>query len=162
LFLCVLKVGSVMFGSGYVLLAFLRADLAERWQWLTETQLLDAIAVGHFTPGPLPGCCCGDGRWLRKDFISQRRSWSPRFTGVDRTVVVGQVQPAPTSLFWRPRKVLSAAASKRLMIRSQVIVPWAEGLHTRPGIGVAGWGADPDSRRALARAGVKARRSSLR
>jgi chromate transporter len=47
------KVGSVLFGSGYVLLAFLRADLVERWQWLTETQLLDAIAVGQFTPGPV-------------------------------------------------------------------------------------------------------------
>lgn len=48
-----LKVGSVMFGSGYVLLAFLRADLVERWQWLNESQLMDAIAVGQFTPGPL-------------------------------------------------------------------------------------------------------------
>lgn len=48
-----LKVGSVLFGSGYVLLAFLRADLVERWGWLTEGQLLDAIAVGQFTPGPL-------------------------------------------------------------------------------------------------------------
>jgi chromate transporter len=47
------KVGSVLYGSGYVLLAFLRADLVERWQWLTEAQLLDAIAVGQFTPGPV-------------------------------------------------------------------------------------------------------------
>ncbi len=48
-----LKVGSVMFGSGYVLLAFLRADLVEHWHWLTESQLLDAVSVGQFTPGPL-------------------------------------------------------------------------------------------------------------
>ena len=48
-----LKVGSVLFGSGYVLLAFLRADLVDRWHWLTESQLLDAIAVGQFTPGPV-------------------------------------------------------------------------------------------------------------
>lgn len=47
------KVGSVLFGSGYVLLAFLRADLVERWGWLTEAQLLDAIAVGQVTPGPV-------------------------------------------------------------------------------------------------------------
>jgi chromate transporter len=53
LFLFFLKVGSVLFGSGYVLLAFLRADLVERWQWLSEQQLLDAIAVGQVTPGPL-------------------------------------------------------------------------------------------------------------
>lgn len=48
-----LKVGSILFGSGYVLLAFLKADLVDRWHWLTETQLLDAIAVGQITPGPL-------------------------------------------------------------------------------------------------------------
>lgn len=53
LFLFFLKVGSVLFGSGYVLLAFLRADLVERWHWITESQLLDAIAVGQFTPGPV-------------------------------------------------------------------------------------------------------------
>jgi len=48
-----LKIGSVLFGSGYVLLAFLRADLVERWHWLTDRQLLDAIAIGQFTPGPV-------------------------------------------------------------------------------------------------------------
>lgn len=48
-----LKVGAVLYGSGYVLLAFLRADLVERWSWLTETQLLDAIAIGQILPGPL-------------------------------------------------------------------------------------------------------------
>ena len=53
LFLFFLKVGSILFGSGYVLLAFLRADLVDRWHWLTEGQLLDAIAVGQFTPGPV-------------------------------------------------------------------------------------------------------------
>lgn len=53
LFFFFLKVGAVLFGSGYVLLAFLRADLVEHWGWLTENQLLDAIAVGQFTPGPL-------------------------------------------------------------------------------------------------------------
>src|SRR2546430_9751763 len=47
------KVGSVLFGSGYVLLAFLRADLVQRFHWLTERQLLDAVAVGQVTPGPL-------------------------------------------------------------------------------------------------------------
>jgi chromate transporter len=48
-----LKVGSVLFGSGYVLAAFLRRDLVERWGWLTDRQLLDAIAVGQVTPGPV-------------------------------------------------------------------------------------------------------------
>jgi chromate transporter len=53
LFLFFVKVGSVLFGSGYVLLAFLRADLVDRWHWLTEAQLLDAVAVGQVTPGPV-------------------------------------------------------------------------------------------------------------
>jgi chromate transporter len=48
-----LKVGSILFGSGYVLLAFLRADLVQRWGWLSDQQLIDAIAVGQFTPGPV-------------------------------------------------------------------------------------------------------------
>ncbi|MBN9519268.1 chromate efflux transporter [bacterium] len=48
-----LKVGAVLFGSGYVLLAYLRADLVERRGWLTEGQLLDAVAVGQVTPGPV-------------------------------------------------------------------------------------------------------------
>lgn len=52
-FLVFLKIGAVLFGSGYVLLAFLRADLVERLGWLTERQLLDAVAVGQVTPGPL-------------------------------------------------------------------------------------------------------------
>ena len=53
LFLVFLKAGALLFGSGYVLLAFLRADLVTRLHWLTERQLLDAIAVGQVTPGPV-------------------------------------------------------------------------------------------------------------
>jgi chromate transporter len=47
------KIGAVLFGSGYVLLAFLRSDLVDRLHWLTESQLLDAVAVGQITPGPV-------------------------------------------------------------------------------------------------------------
>lgn len=47
------KTGALLFGSGYVLLAFLRADLVQRLGWLTEQQLLDAVAVGQVTPGPV-------------------------------------------------------------------------------------------------------------
>ncbi|MBW7881481.1 MAG: chromate efflux transporter [Caldilineaceae bacterium] len=53
LFLIFLKVGAVLYGSGYVLLAFLRNDLVLRLQWLTDQQLLDAVAIGQFTPGPV-------------------------------------------------------------------------------------------------------------
>jgi chromate transporter len=53
LFLVFLKIGSILYGSGYVLLAFLRSDLVERLGWMTESQLLDAVAVGQVTPGPV-------------------------------------------------------------------------------------------------------------
>jgi chromate transporter len=53
LFLVFLKTGAVVFGSGYVLLAFLRADLVVHHGWLTDGQLLDSIAVGQVTPGPV-------------------------------------------------------------------------------------------------------------
>lgn len=48
-----LKIGSVLFGSGYVLVALLRSELVDGLGWLTERQLLDAVAVGQATPGPL-------------------------------------------------------------------------------------------------------------
>jgi chromate transporter len=53
LFLTFLKIGSVLYGSGYVLIAFLHTDLVTRFGWLTDRQLLDAIAIGQVTPGPL-------------------------------------------------------------------------------------------------------------
>lgn len=48
-----LKIGSVLFGSGYVLLAFLQSELVDQRMWLTQKQLLDAITVGQITPGPV-------------------------------------------------------------------------------------------------------------
>ena len=53
LFLSFLKIGSVVFGSGYVLLAFLQSEFVDHLHWLTYQQLLDAVAVGQFTPGPV-------------------------------------------------------------------------------------------------------------
>lgn len=53
IFLKFLKFGAVVFGSGYVLVAFLRTELVDRAHWLTEAQLLDAVAVGQVTPGPV-------------------------------------------------------------------------------------------------------------
>jgi chromate transporter len=53
LFLSFLKIGAVVFGSGYVLLAFLRTEFISHLHWLSEKQLIDAIAVGQFTPGPV-------------------------------------------------------------------------------------------------------------
>jgi len=53
LFVTFFKIGAVLYGSGYVLLAFLRADFVVRFGWLTDPQLLDAVAIGQMTPGPL-------------------------------------------------------------------------------------------------------------
>ena len=53
LFLTMLKIGSVLFGSGYVLLAFLEGDFVDRLGWVTQQQLIDAVSIGQVTPGPL-------------------------------------------------------------------------------------------------------------
>ncbi|MFO0616962.1 MAG: chromate efflux transporter [Polyangiaceae bacterium] len=53
IFVVFAKIGSVLFGSGYVLLAFLRSDLVQRLGWITEGQLMDAVTVGQITPGPV-------------------------------------------------------------------------------------------------------------
>ncbi|MCB1047638.1 MAG: chromate efflux transporter [Calditrichaeota bacterium] len=53
LFLSFLKIGAVLYGSGYVLLAFLRAEFVIRLGWLSDAQLLDAVTIGQLTPGPV-------------------------------------------------------------------------------------------------------------
>jgi chromate transporter len=53
LFLDFLKIGATLYGSGYVLLAYLRADFVQELGWLTDQQLIDAIAIGQVTPGPV-------------------------------------------------------------------------------------------------------------
>lgn len=53
LFFTFLKIGAVLYGSGYVLLAFLRADFVVRLGWLTDKQMIDAVAIGQVTPGPV-------------------------------------------------------------------------------------------------------------
>ncbi len=53
LFLTFLKIGAVLYGSGYVLLAFIEGDFVNRLGWLTKQELLDAVAIGQFTPGPV-------------------------------------------------------------------------------------------------------------
>lgn len=53
LFWIFFKIGSVLFGSGYVLLSFLKTEFIDRRGWISHAQLMDAITVGQFTPGPV-------------------------------------------------------------------------------------------------------------
>ena len=53
LFLTMLKIGSILYGGGYVLLAYFNADFIERFGWLTTQQLIDAVTIGQLTPGPI-------------------------------------------------------------------------------------------------------------
>lgn len=53
LFATMLKIGAVLYGSGYVLFAFLRGNFVERLGWITEQQLIDAVSIGQITPGPV-------------------------------------------------------------------------------------------------------------
>jgi chromate transporter len=53
LFLFFLKIGCVLYGSGYVLVAYLQGGLVDTRHWITQSQLIDAIAIGQFTPGPV-------------------------------------------------------------------------------------------------------------
>jgi chromate transporter len=95
-----LKIGAVLYGSGYVLLAFLRADFVERLGWLTDRQLLDAVAVGQVTPGPVfttatfigfvlagfPGAVLATLAIFLPSFVfvAASRPWLPRLRGSRR------------------------------------------------------------------------------
>jgi chromate transporter len=95
-----LKIGAVLYGSGYVLLAFLRADFVERLGWLTDRQLLDAVAVGQVTPGPvfttatfigfllagMPGAVLATVAIFLPSFVlvAVSRPWLPRLRGSRR------------------------------------------------------------------------------
>jgi chromate transporter len=48
-----LRIGSILFGSGYVLVTYLQTEIVDRLGWITSQQLLDAVAIGQFTPGPV-------------------------------------------------------------------------------------------------------------
>src|SRR5690554_1621335 len=53
LFMTFLKIGSILYGSGYVLISFLQTEFVEKLSWLTSTQLIELVAIGEITPGPV-------------------------------------------------------------------------------------------------------------
>jgi chromate transporter len=53
LFLTMLKIGSILYGGGYVLLAYFNADFVQRLGWINQQQLIDAVTIGQLTPGPI-------------------------------------------------------------------------------------------------------------
>ena len=101
LFLFFLKVGAVLFGSGYVLIAFLRTDLVDRFHWLTEAQLLDAIAIGQITPGPVSSTATFIGYLLGGDagaLVATAGIFLPSFFFVALTApIVWRLRSSPVS-----------------------------------------------------------------
>lgn len=105
-----LKVGAVLYGSGYVLIAYLQAELVESRGLLSQAQLVDAIAIGQFTPGPILSTAAFVGYLLRSD-----GGWPAGLLGA---TVASVCIFAPSFLFvaathpWieRMRKVASLAA----------------------------------------------------
>jgi len=86
----------VLFGSGYVLLAFLRADLVDHRHWLTESQLLDAVAVGQVTPG---------------QSLPPQRSSATCFTGAPAPCWRHSVSSCPRSFSWQSPAASPAPAA---------------------------------------------------
>ncbi len=163
LFLTFLKIGSVLYGSGYVLLAFLRGDFVERLGWITETQLLDAISIGQVTPGPvfttatfigyqvagLPGAIVATVGIFVPSFIFvalltlvvdriRNRRWSAAFLdGVNATALALMagvtIQLAGDALV-DPLTIILAVAALLLQWRARVNTAWYIGVAGLVGI----------------------------
>ena len=142
----------MLFGSGYVLLAFLRADLVQRLGWLTERQLLDAVAVGQVTPGPVfttatfigyvlagvPGAVVATVGIFLPAFVFVAFS-GPLIPRMRRSRIAGAaldgVNAASLALMAVVTWQLGRAASPRphLLLALTAGASWRRGASTRPG-----------------------------
>lgn len=135
LFLSFAKAGALLFGSGYVLLAFIRTDFVTRTRWLTEAQLLDAIAVGQFTPGPLFTTATFVGYVLAGNIgalVATAGIFLPAFVFVAISApLVPRLRQAPGA-----RAVLGGLNAASLALMVAVSLPLAAGTFARPWLSV--------------------------
>lgn len=131
LFLYFLKAGALLFGSGYVLFAFIRADFVTRTGWLTESQLFDAIAVGQFTPGPVFTTATFVGYLLGGHagaLVATIGIFLPAFVFVALSApLLPRFKRAPGA-----RAVLGGLNAASLALMAAVAAPLAAGAFTRP------------------------------
>jgi chromate transporter len=135
-FLYFLKIGALLFGSGYVLLAVLREDLVTRLDWLTETQLLDAVAVSQATPGPFFTVATFVGYQLsswRGAGLATLGMFVPGFTYVAATAnVLPRLRKSPTASVFLDGMNAAAVALMALVgfqfAREVVLTPLAAAI----------------------------------
>jgi chromate transporter len=134
LFLVFLKVGAVLYGSGYVLVAFLERELVGRG-WLTHQQLLDAVAVGQVTPGPVLSTATFLGYGLGGGagaVVATVGIFLPSFVFV---AVLGPLADRLRKTAWAA-PFLAAVRVSALALLAAAVVPFARGLDLR-GVAIA-------------------------
>ena len=148
-----LKIGAVLYGSGYVLVAFIEQGLVQDLGWLTQGQLLDAIAIGQLTPGPvlssaafvgylvlgIPGGLIAAAAIFLPSFIFvailnpivprlRRSPWARSFLDAVNAVAVAMMAVVLARLAWglgrEPALLVIALAAVVAVLRFKVASPW--------------------------------------